>query len=96
MAYSTASKSVGEVVDHASFGDDERVSCSKRGEHLWWRVLYLFCRNDVVEAMNVAVVELVVVEMILLLLPLRDVRGLYLSLSSLDGEPRRCRERFRG
>jgi len=68
-----SSKSVCEVVDHAGFSDDERVACAQRGEDFWWSVLDLVCRDDVVEAVDISVVELVVVEMILFLLPLTDV-----------------------
>lgn len=73
MANGASSQRVGEIVDHAGFGNNKRIACAQGGEHFGRGVLDLFGRNDIVEAVNVAVVELVVVEVIFLLLPLADV-----------------------
>ena len=73
MANGTSSKCIGEIVDHAGFGEDERVAIAQGSENFWWCVLNLFGGDDVVEAVNVAVVELVIIEVILLFLPLADI-----------------------
>lgn len=74
MADVASSKSICEVIDHAGFGDDERVAGTKCGEDFWWCVLDLVCWNDIVEAVDISVIKLVVVKVILFLLPLADVR----------------------
>lgn len=73
VAGRTPSQRIAEVRRHAHFGRYEAVAISKRDEHLLRGILDLVGGDHIVVPMEVAVKELRVVEVILALLPCRDI-----------------------
>lgn len=84
MADCTAADRVAQICSHATLSDDEGVALTKDVEYFCRSIAKFIGRNDIVVAMNVSVIELIVVEVVVLLLPRADLRRVANELAMAD------------